>query len=93
MSFGESIFSAGFVWKTIKVVLHVRFNCAYPQQNRHQKVSEDSRGLHTKTEGERLPSGAAQPHLQATWPLGPTVSLHVAISVLHRLLGCIYTIL
>ena len=58
MSFGESIFSAGFIQKTIKVELHVRFNCAYPQRNGHQKVLEDSRGLHTKAEGERLPSGA-----------------------------------
>ena len=31
MSFGESIFSTGFIQKTIKVDLHVRFNCAYPQ--------------------------------------------------------------
>ena len=30
MSFGESIFSAGFIQKTIKADLHVRINCAYP---------------------------------------------------------------
>ena len=29
MSFGESVFSAGFIQKTIKVDLHVRFNGAY----------------------------------------------------------------
>ena len=63
MSFGESVFSVGFNQKTVKVDLHVRFNCAYPQWNRHQKVPEDSRGLHTKAEGERLPSAAARPHL------------------------------
>ena len=31
MSFGESIFSAGFIHKTIKVDLPVGFHCAYPQ--------------------------------------------------------------
>ena len=30
MSFGESVFSAWFNQKTVKVDLHVRFNCAYP---------------------------------------------------------------
>jgi hypothetical protein len=47
MSFGESVFYVGFIQKTVKVDLHVRINCAYPQQNGHQKVPEDSRGLHT----------------------------------------------
>ena len=37
MSFGESIFFTGFIQKTIKVDLHVKFNCAYPQQNGQQK--------------------------------------------------------
>ena len=63
MSFGEFVFSAGFIQKTIKVDLHVRFIRAYPQRNGHQKVPEDSRGIHTKAEGERLPSWATQPHL------------------------------
>ena len=57
---------------------------------RFQKTREDS---HTKVEGERLPSGAAWPHLQVAKPLGPHVSLRVAMSVLHRLLGCIFTVL
>ena len=48
MSFGESVFSAGFIKKTIKVDLHVRFNCANLQRNGHQKTLEDSGGLHTK---------------------------------------------
>ena len=56
-SFGESAFSVGFIQKTVKVDLHVRFNCAYPQRNGHQNVPEDSRGLHTEAESERLPSG------------------------------------
>ena len=32
MSFGESVFSIGFIKKTVKVDLHVRFNRAYPQR-------------------------------------------------------------
>ena len=67
-SFGESIFSIGFFQKTVKVDLHIRFNCAYPQRNKHQKFPEDSRGLHTEAEGDMLPSGAAQPYLQASHP-------------------------
>ena len=59
-SFGEFVFSVGFIQKTIKVDLHVRINCAYPQRNRHQKVLEDSRGLHTEAEPEWLPG---RPHL------------------------------
>jgi len=93
MSFGESIFSAGFIQKTIKVDLHVRFNHAYPQRNEHQKTLEDSRGLYTKAEPEWLPGRVGRPHLQAALPLGPLVSLRVAMSVLYRLLGCIYVVL
>jgi len=63
MSFGESVFSTGFIQKTIKVDLHVEINCAYPKRNRHQKVPKDSRGLHTEVEPEWLVGGAAQPHL------------------------------
>ena len=61
---------------------------------------EDSRSHITEAEGHPQIGGAArphlqaaQPHLQASRPLGPTISLHVAMSVLHRLLGCIYTVL
>ena len=52
MGFGESMISTGFIQKTVKVDLHVRFNCAYPQRNGHLKTLEDSGGLHTKAEGE-----------------------------------------
>ena len=58
MSFGESVFSIGFNQKTVKVDLHVRFNCTYPQRNGHQKVPEDSGGLHIEAEGETPPGGA-----------------------------------
>ena len=54
MSFGKSIFLAGFIQKTIKVDPHVRFNCTYPQRNGDQKTLEDSRGLYTEVERQRL---------------------------------------
>ena len=63
MSFGESVFSAGFIQKTVKADLHVRFNCPYPQRNGHQKTLEDSEWLHTEAEGETPPGGAGRPHL------------------------------
>ena len=80
MSFGKSIFFAGFIQKTVKVDLHVRFNRAYPQRKWPQKVLEDSRGLHTEADGE------------AGQPLGPTYQPSIAMLVLHRLLDCIYAI-
>jgi hypothetical protein len=43
MSFGESIFFAGFIQKTIKVDLH---------------VLGDLRGHHTEAKAEALPGGA-----------------------------------
>ena len=92
MSFGESVFSTGFNHKNVKVDLHVRFNCAYPPRNEHQKTLEDSRGLHAEAESEGLPGGAIRPHLQAARPLGPPVDLCVAMSVLHHLLGRIYVV-
>ena len=65
MSFGKYVIFAGFIKKTIKVDLHVRFNCAYPPRNGHQKVLEDSGGLHTKEGDERMTCGVARPHCQA----------------------------
>ena len=63
MSFGESMISAGFIQKTVKVYLDVRVNRAYPQRNGHRKTLEDSRGLHAEAEPEGLPDGAGRPHL------------------------------
>jgi hypothetical protein len=63
ISFGESMFSAGFSHKTVKVDLYVRVNCAYPKRNRHQKDLEDSRGHHTTAGPEWLLGGAGWPHL------------------------------
>ena len=58
MSFGESVFSVGFIQTTVKVDLYVRINRAYPQQDRHQKDLEDTRGHHAVAERRRLPGGA-----------------------------------
>ena len=82
MNFGESVFSVGFIQKAVKVDQDVRYNCAYPQQNGHQKVLKDSRGLHTEAEGE-TPARPPRAHMSSP----------VVTSVLHRLLGCIYAIL
>jgi hypothetical protein len=81
MSFSESVFSTRFIQKTVKVDVYVGINCVYPQRNRHQKALDDPGRLHTEAEG------------QPGWTLGPTVSPRVAMSVLHRLLGCIYAVL
>ena len=83
MSFGESIFSTGFIQKTVKVDLHVGINRAYPPRHKHQNTLKDSRGLHIEVE----------PHLQAGQPMGPIVSVRITMLVLYRLLGCIYAIL
>ena len=85
MSFVESVFSVGFIQKTIKVDLDDRLNRAYLQRKQPQKVPEDSRGHHTEAEGETPPGGASL-------PLGPTYQPPVVMSVPHRLLDCIYAI-
>ena len=74
MSFGESVFSAGFILKTAKEDLFIKANHVYPQQNRREKTLEDSRRQTNKAEGRWLPCGAIQPHLLAARPLGPPIS-------------------
>ena len=93
MSFGESVFSAGFIHKTVKGDLFIKGNYGIPTCKQRRKILEDSRRLSTKADLEGLPCGAGRPHPQAAWPLGPPVSLYVTMSVLHRLLDCIYAIL
>ena len=93
MSFGKSVFSAGFNQKTAKEALFVKGNRIIPQDKQRGKTLEDSRRLSTKAEPETLTCGAGWPHMQAARPLGSTSQPLVAKSVLHRLLGCIYTIL
>ena len=82
MSFGESMFSAGFIQKTIKGDLFVKGNYGIPPHKQRGKILEDSRRLSTEADPEGLPCGAGR-------PLGPPISLRVAMSVLYHLLGCI----
>ena len=93
MSFGESMFSAGFIQKTVKEDLFVKGNYGIPPRKQCGKILEDSRRLFTEADPEGLPCGAARPHLHAARPLGPSVSLCVTMSVLHHQLGCIYVVL
>jgi hypothetical protein len=53
MSFGESVFSAGFIQKTIKVDPNIRFNRNYLRQKQLQKVLEDTRRQTTEEDHER----------------------------------------
>ena len=64
MSFGESMFSAGFIQKTTKGDLFIKGNHVIPQHNRCGKTLEDSRSLSTKVEPETLTCGANQPHMR-----------------------------
>ena len=75
MSFGESVFLAGFIQKTIKGDLFVKENYVIPPYKQRGKILEDSRRLSTKADPEGLPYGAGRPHLQAGRPMGPIVSL------------------
>ena len=92
MSFGESVFSAGFIQKTVKGDLFIKRNYGNPPSKQRGNILEDSKRLSTEADPEGLPSWATWPHLQAARPLGPPISLRVAMLVLHRLLGCIYAI-
>ena len=77
MSFGESVFSAGLIEKTIKVDPNVRINHNYLQQKQPQKVAKDFMRQTTKAEGRWLPGWAGWPHLHVGQPLGPLVSLPI----------------
>ena len=85
MSFGESMFPAGFNQKTAKEDLFVKGNYGIPPRKQRGKTLEDSRRLSTEADPETLTCGANWPHLQAGRPMGPTWQPLVAMSVLHRL--------
>ena len=91
MSFGESVFSAGFIQKTIKGNLFVKGKFRVPPRNQHGNTLEHSRSHITEVRGKGMTCEVAQPHVVRP-PRGPPVSL-VAMSVSHRLLGCIYAVL
>ena len=71
MSFGESVFLAGFNQKTAKEDLFIKGNYGITPRKQRGKTLEDSRRLSTKVEPVPLTCGASRPHLQAGWPLGP----------------------
>jgi hypothetical protein len=85
MSFGESMFLAGFNQKITKEDLFVKGNHAYLRWYLHGKTLEDSRGYSTEVGPEPLPCGASQPHLLASRPVGPSYQPSIAMSVLHCL--------
>ena len=86
MSFAESKFSAGFIQKTIKGDIFVKGNHEILPWDQCGKVLGDFRRLSTEAGHMSLTCGAA-------WPLvGPPVN-HIAMSFLHRLLGCILAII
>ena len=75
MSFGEFMFSAGFIQKTVKGDLFVKGNYRIPPRNQHGKTLEDSIRRITKAKPVSLTCGADRPHLEAAQPMGPHVSL------------------
>ena len=93
MSFGEFVFSARFIQKTVKGDLFVKVNYRILSRNRRGKTLEDSRRHITKAEPMSLTCWANQSHLEAARPVGPPCQPPVVMLVLHRLLGCIYVVL
>jgi hypothetical protein len=89
MSFGQSVFSAGFNQKTIKD-LFVKANHVYPQWGRHGKTLEDSIGQSIEAGLMSMTCGAGWPHCQAARACGSTCQPPLQRSVLHRLKDQIY---
>ena len=63
MSFGESVFSAGFIQKIVKGDLFNKGNYKIMPHKQRGKTLEDSRRLSTKADPKGLPCGATWPHL------------------------------
>jgi hypothetical protein len=63
MSFGESMFLAGFNQKTAKGDLFVKGNHGIPLRKQRGKTLEDSRRYSTEAEHDPLTFGASQPLL------------------------------
>jgi hypothetical protein len=87
------VISAGYIQKTVKADLRVRSSNAIAPWNLRGKVLEDSRRISTDANPEGVTYGAGRQHLQAGRPVGPFVSLPIAMAALHRLLDFIYTVL
>ena len=92
MSFGESVFLAGFNQKTTKEDLFIKENRVISQHNQREKTIENSTRLSTEVEPEPLPCGIGWSHLQVGRSMGLAMSLRVAMLILHRLKDHIYTI-
>jgi hypothetical protein len=69
MSFGESIFSAGFIQKITKENLNIKRDRGIISSRIHGKVLEDTRGLHAERGDQTLSGGASQPHPCVVRPL------------------------
>ena len=78
MSFGESVFPAGFNLKTTKEDLNVKRKYRIPPRHLRGKTLEGSKSHVTKAEGHPLIGGDAQP----LW--APPINL-AAMSVSHHL--------
>ena len=89
MSFGESVFPAGFNQKTANEDLFVKGNYGIPPHKQCGKTLENSKRQITEAEPVPLTCGAGRPHLQVGRPMGPTCQPLLATSVLHRLKDCI----
>ena len=85
MSFGESMFLAGFIHKMSKVDPIIRLNHVYPRRNRLRKTLEHSKRQTTLSHNKSLPCGADQPHLQDSRPVGPTCQSLLRTLFPHRL--------
>jgi hypothetical protein len=77
--------SAVYIQKTVKADLHVKSNNTILPQNLRGKVLKDSRRLSTKTTPEGVTCGAGR-------PVGPFISLPIAMAVSYRFLGYIYAV-
>jgi hypothetical protein len=75
MSFGESMFSAGFIQRTIKGDLFVKGNYGIPPCKQHGKIVEDSRRLSTEVDPEGCHVGPANPTYMSAGLWVPPVSL------------------
>ena len=85
MSFGESVFSTGFIQKTAKEDLIVEGKYGIPPLYLRGKTLEGSKRQITEAGLNPLPCWAGQPIGGASWPLwAPPISL-LHMLVPHRL--------
>ena len=72
MSFGEYVFSAGFIQKTIKEDLFIKANHVYSQWYLHGNTLKGTRRQTTEEDRKGMTCGADRPHLYAGLPSDPT---------------------